>query len=119
MESSRRLYRALFILGSLALAAPLAGCSRELGSCDELASRGLVWDEGGVPAYAGQALMIASCGHGAFCHAEGIAPEDRFGAPMGLDYDLRLADSEVDRDEGRSRLEWMHTQSTRCRRPGW
>ncbi len=76
------------------LAVLLAGCGAELGPADLVAARELVYDEAGTPAYAGQALVIGSCGYGAFCH--GAATEERFGAPSGLDYDLRVAD-EVER----------------------
>lgn len=93
---------------SAALVTLLSGCSRELGECDPLAARSVAWDGDGMPAYEGQALMVASCGFGAFCHSEGIALEERFGAPHGFDYDLRLADVGVDRAEGRVRLEAMH-----------
>ena len=48
--------------------------------------------------------MIESCGGGGFCHAEGIDVANRFGAPFGLDFDMRLVStnselnpSEVDR----------------------
>jgi hypothetical protein len=67
------------------------GCRPDLGQADPDAAREVVYDRDGVPAYAGQALVIQSCGAGGFCHSEGIEPSERFGAPAGLDFDLRLA----------------------------
>ncbi|HJL17644.1 MAG TPA: hypothetical protein RMH99_18415 [Sandaracinaceae bacterium LLY-WYZ-13_1] len=74
-----------------ALALMTAGCRPDLGVCDETASRRVVYDDQGLPAYEGQALVIASCGGGSFCHSEAAAGDDRRGAPTGLDLDLRLA----------------------------
>lgn len=69
----------------------MLGCSTDLGEGDPDAAREVVYDQRGVPAYAGQALIIESCGAGGFCHAEGISAADRFGAPAGLNFDLTLA----------------------------
>lgn len=80
---------------SLAVVALVAvGCSPELGECDEAASLEIVYDPAGTPAFAGQALMIRGCGGGAFCHSEDIELDDRFGAPLALDFDLRLASTD-------------------------
>lgn len=73
---------------SLAL---LPACS-SLGSvADDADPFELVYAPDGTPAFAGQALMIESCGGGGFCHSEGIDIADRRGAPFGLDFDMRLA----------------------------
>ena len=71
----------------------LLGCTAgpDPAKCDTEAALELVHSRQGLPAFAGQALVITSCGAGGFCHSEGIAPEDRFGTPAGLDFDLRLA----------------------------
>jgi len=79
-----------------ALACALAGCAPSLGECDEAAALEIVYDPAGAPAFAGQALMIRGCGGGAFCHSEDIPLADRFGAPLELDFDLRLASTGPD-----------------------
>lgn len=82
--------------GSVKRLIPLAllaciGCSPDLGEADAEAAAEIVYDAKGVPAYAGQAVMIQSCGAGGFCHADDILdPMDRYGAPAGLSFDLRL-----------------------------
>jgi len=78
--------RSAILLALLAL-----GCEPDLGACDEPAARAVVYDPNGLPAYEGQALLIQSCGGGSFCHSEGIDAEQRRGAPVGLELDLRLA----------------------------
>jgi hypothetical protein len=97
-------HRRSLTLGSLALASSLlglsaAGCRANLGQADEDAAHEVVYDSAGTPAYAGQALVIQSCGSGGFCHSPGIAPEERFGAPAGLDFDLRIAATTVELEE--------------------
>jgi hypothetical protein len=74
----------------------------------------------GTPMFEGQALMVGSCGAGAFCHSEGIDAEDRFGAPLGLDYDLQLAGftTEVDPIEV-DRLTRMFNRVYEHRRAIW
>jgi hypothetical protein len=67
-----------------------AGCN-DPGPCDTEAALELVYDESGVPAFAGQALVIEGCGSGRFCHAPGVVGEDRYGAPFGMDFDLAVA----------------------------
>ncbi|MEC7523900.1 MAG: hypothetical protein VYE22_28725 [Myxococcota bacterium] len=69
----------------------LASCGPDLGPADEAAALEIVYTPDGVPAFAGQALMIQSCGAGGFCHSEDIDAQERFGAPLGLDFDVRLA----------------------------
>ncbi|GAB5547590.1 MAG: hypothetical protein RLO52_00185 [Sandaracinaceae bacterium] len=78
----------------------LASCGPDLGTADEAAAVEIVYTPDGVPAFAGQALMIQSCGAGGFCHSEDIDAQERFGAPLGLDFDLRLAatNNEVELD---------------------
>ncbi len=68
------------------------------GECDPAAARTLVYNEFGEPMYAGQALVIHSCAN--TCHNESTAPMSRFGAPLGLDFDLRPITSAD--DEGRA-----------------
>src|SRR5690606_17908527 len=78
-------------LGYLALACLLASCAPELGACDEEAAIAVAYDRAsGMPAYEGQALLVSSCGYGAFCHgAQPLADGDRFGVPRGLELDVR------------------------------
>ena len=90
-------------LAALALST-LGACAPELPACDREAARApLYYDDNGYPAYPGQALVDVSCGGGAFCHAQGIADEDRLGAPEGLDLDVAVgpdgAVSVLDEDE--------------------
>lgn len=72
---------ALVVLG-------VAGCqSNDLGACDEAAAAAVYYQDGvGLPMYAGQALIYASCGRGAFCHSEGARGPARYGVPLGLDF---------------------------------
>lgn len=84
----------LSALGGLAVAVAIgSGCAPTVGSeCDESLARTIVYDEGGSPAYAGQAMLISSCaGGGSFCHAD--SPMSRYGAPYGMNFDPVLADS--------------------------
>jgi hypothetical protein len=96
------------------------GCTPELGPCDELSALRVAYDEEGTPAFEGQALMIQSCGFGAFCHAAGIDAEQRYGVPRGLDYDVRIANLDAD-DPGAEldRLEGMLDRSFRHRHEIW
>lgn len=84
------------------------GCQARVGSdCGPAASalaHTIVHRRDGLPAYAGQALMITSCGGGAFCHSEGAAPADRYAAPYNLNFDPELADQVADPVHGAERL---------------
>lgn len=99
---------------SLALSLLLA-CRVELGECDERAATAMVFldtdspadPRRGVPMFAGQALMVTSCGGDRFCHSSAdIAPELRYGVPDGLGLDPSLAcyDPEGCTEEERERL---------------
>lgn len=91
---------ALWWIWALAMVGAL-GCRTDLGECDEAAVRRVVFlDTGssadprqGIPMYAGQALVVASCGADRFCHASSpnLAEDMRFGAPAGLSFDVSLA----------------------------
>lgn len=76
-----------------ALLLVVSGCAQSVGeSCNEDRARTIVYDEGGSPAYAGQAMLITSCaGGGSFCHADSAM--NRYGAPFGMNFDPTLADS--------------------------
>lgn len=78
----------------------LLGCQPALGPCDTGAALEVVYDAAGSPAFAGQAQMIRSCGPPGTCHAA-ATPEDRLGAPEGLDLDVRVASlsSQVEGEE--------------------
>lgn len=69
----------------------LTACDSVPGTCDDGVARRVVRTTEGIPAYEGQALVIASCGGGNFCHSEGIEAEERHGAPAGLDFHIGLA----------------------------
>jgi len=97
----------------------VSGCAPELGACDTNRARQLVYDDTGAPAFEGQALMIQSCGFGAFCHAE-VDAEHRFGAPAGLAYDLRLASFGPEAEaEETERLREMATRTLEHRHEIW
>ncbi|MEC7518451.1 MAG: hypothetical protein VYE22_01230 [Myxococcota bacterium] len=75
----------------------LLGCAAEdVGDCDPRAALEIVYTADGVPAFAGQALVNQSCGGGSFCHAGGLPAERRFGAPVGLEFDLTVASTSGD-----------------------
>ncbi len=78
-----------------------SGCLPGAGECDERAATELAYDEFGTPAFVGQALVVESCAAG-FCHASGIEPEKRNGAPAGLDYDVATASTGDDLADLRS-----------------
>jgi hypothetical protein len=89
--------RALFSIASMIA---LAGCDPHPGEGDLEAAREVVYSHAGSPAYAGQALVIQSCGAGLYCHTNGIADAvDHFGAPEGLGFDLRVASSSSELDD--------------------
>jgi len=75
----------------LALGWLIVGCADDLGACDAELARELVYDSEGVPAYAGQALVHASCGQGGFCHSVEARGARRWGAPAELDFDMAVA----------------------------
>jgi hypothetical protein len=112
--------------GSVKRLIPLAllgciGCSPDLGEADPEAAAEIVYDAKGVPAYAGQALVIQSCGAGGFCHASEL--EDlsyHYGAPAGLTFDLTLeaTTTEVTREEG-ARLTADHNRVKDMARTLW
>jgi hypothetical protein len=70
------------------------GCAPRVGNdCPPAANmlaHTIVHRRDGLPAYAGQALMITSCGGGSFCHSPGST--QRYGAPHELDLVPTLAD---------------------------
>ncbi|MEM9188397.1 MAG: hypothetical protein AAGF12_04445 [Myxococcota bacterium] len=74
----------------------LCGCGTDLGPCDSAAATAVVFDDMGIPYYAGQAQMRASCGNGAFCHSVGATGANRLGAPAELDFDMTVATTVVD-----------------------
>jgi hypothetical protein len=93
-----------------------AGCT-SVGTCDQPRALSIVYDEDGIPAYEGQALVIQSCGGGGYCHSEGITAVDRHGAPAGLDFDLRIASTSTEANEldvarlGRGQINISHVRS--------
>ncbi len=99
--------------GLLLCAWVAVGCAPTVGTeCDMAAATSVVYDQFGSPAYVGQSMMITSCAvNGAYCHA--AAPQDRYGAPFGMDFDPILADSDVfdgNRDRGEARLLAVRTR---------
>jgi hypothetical protein len=84
-------------LATALLALTGAGCRAELGECDQFAATQVVFlDTGnaasgnnGIPMYAGQALMHATCGTGQFCHTQDASAVERYGVPDGLYFDVQ------------------------------
>ena len=69
-----------------------AGCRREVGTCFSDEALEVVFDGNtGIPMYAGQALVLSTCGAGSFCHSEGAERGARYGVPKGLDLDVGVA----------------------------
>lgn len=61
-------------------------------TCDLATAQAVVYDDIGHPYYAGQAQLVASCTP---CHHAGGTLADRYGAPLGRDWDLSLAGPDV------------------------
>lgn len=89
MKAMLRLFAVLTVAVSM-------GCGSDLGECDMTEAMEVVYlttprDRTGEPAYAGQALTYASCAGGAFCHSSTTTGVSRYGAPAGLDFDVKTA----------------------------
>ncbi|HJL16189.1 MAG TPA: hypothetical protein RMH99_11055 [Sandaracinaceae bacterium LLY-WYZ-13_1] len=82
----------VLVIGGLSV----VGCQPGIGACDEERALELAYTDDGIPAFAGQALMYQGCGNGGFCHAASATPEDRLGAPVGLDFDVSPASTSAD-----------------------
>ena len=68
------------------------GCRRDVGTCFDQEALNVVFDENtGIPMYEGQALVVSTCGNGAFCHSADARGSARFGVPKGLDFDVSVA----------------------------
>jgi hypothetical protein len=82
----------------------LAGCPPTVGdACDLDDAREVVYAADGSPAYAGQALLMTSCGGESYCHTQ-TPTAPRFGAPADLVFDVLPVDGAVDEDEALARL---------------
>ena len=71
------------------------GCRASLGECNDLELPIVFQTEatGAVPMYAGQALMIQSCGSGdGICHSAAATGVDRRAVPIGFDFDVEPLD---------------------------
>ncbi len=79
---------------ALCLAFALGGCAPSLGDGNDALARVTVYDDIGQPAYAGQALVQISCGNGGHCHAASSTLVERYGAPAGLDFDVRITNGQ-------------------------
>lgn len=108
----------------LSLLCLASGC-HSLGEGDVDLALEVVYSPAGDPAFAGQALVNQGCGGAAFCHSGGvercrtdedcgdpltcrdnvcrIPPENTFGAPLGLSFDLTAASTSGDVEQERSR----------------
>jgi hypothetical protein len=99
MRSSREL--PICALG-LALSVVASGCAPdELGPCELADVQHVYYDVGGFPSYGGQALLDRSCA-GGVCHTSGIAAEQRFGVPAGLDFDVGIAVGDTPEEQAAS-----------------
>ena len=103
---------------AVSLASLAAACDPDVGACDPAAATAVVYDPNGLPAFEGQALVIQSCGGGAFCHSAGIDPPDRHGAPQGFALDVSLASASPDVNEdavrrlGRAQVDTLNHASS-------
>ena len=76
------------VVSCLALvAATIAGCSEDLGTCQMNLATQTVYSSDGTPYYAGQALVQYGCANGV-CHSVYAEHELRKGAPFGLNFDV-------------------------------
>jgi hypothetical protein len=69
------------------VAATLAGCSEDLGTCQMDAATQVVYASDGTPYYAGQGLVQYGCASGV-CHSVYAEHDSRRGAPFELNFDL-------------------------------
>ena len=69
------------------VAATLAGCSEDLGTCQMDAATQVVYASDGTPYYAGQGLVQYGCASGV-CHSVYAEKDSRRGAPFDLNFDL-------------------------------
>jgi len=73
-----------------------SGCTPDVGACDLPSALEVVYldtgvaarDDNGVPMYAGQALVHASCSAAGSCHSSAATGALRYGVPHGFDFDL-------------------------------
>lgn len=77
----------------------LSACTVDLGECNDPVARRVVYDPDGFPAYEGQALVAVSCGNVFYCHSSAAAPEFRFNATVGFDFDVQLAGDDPEQAE--------------------
>jgi hypothetical protein len=102
---SRRAARPL-AAGLGLVAALLGGCRATVGTTcspeELLRAREVVYAPDGSPAYAGQALVVSSCGGSAVCHTSSDGAR-RFGAPADLVFDVVLVEG-PDEDAEQARL---------------
>ena len=66
----------------------MMGCEVDIGDCNESAATRVVYTRDGRPAYEGQAMVALSCGNQSYCHSSTATGEGRFGAPIGLNFDV-------------------------------
>ena len=84
------------LAAAIALAMLAGGCRPSVGTaCDQAEARTVVYSASGLPAYAGQSMLINSCaGGGTHCHS--ASARDRYGAPFGMNFDPLLTDTAGD-----------------------
>ncbi len=86
MQPKHRHDRVALSLGTGLAVWVLCGCEpTQLGQCDLAEAETVVFDQGGTPAFAGEALVLESCSS---CHSAGAEGVARRGAPAGLDFTL-------------------------------
>lgn len=78
----------------VSLGVSLSACSSVGDQCDLAAAQTVAYRADGLPAYAGQALVLSSCGGASFCHA--ATATNRFGAPFDLNFDVFTTDGAPD-----------------------
>lgn len=83
------------------VAATVAGCGQDLGTCNMKAATQVVYASDGTPYYAGQGLVDFSCAEGV-CHSSLAEHGSRKGAPYGLNFDVRPLSSQSTPDNVRA-----------------
>lgn len=89
-----------------------SACAVDLGECDPVMATHVTYS-GGVPAYEGQAMVATNCGNASFCHSSGASGQQRYGASLGLDFDVQIASTRAATNDVELELEAASTARLR------
>lgn len=90
----------------------LSACAVDLGECDPALATHVTYHNG-VPAYEGQAMVATTCGNASFCHSSAAEGELRYGASLGLDFDVQIASTRTAMSDLERELEAASTARLR------